>query len=303
MATNYGVNENVKVRASFSTGFRAPTPGQQNAYNETTEPGEDDEGNLILINKATIPSTHPAAALVGGDVLLPEKSINFSAGTVVTLAPVSVTLDYFNIVVKDRLTTSQDFKLDELDAAQREQLRVAGITNLQEFRFFTNNFETRTQGIDIVLTAPFAKGELSLAYNFTQTEVTKYDEDLVNQKRITLLERGLPRHRGNVTLTQSPTDNWRALGRVSYYGSWDEWNWGHQVFGSAILLDLESSLSLGMGSTLTIGVQNALNTEPTNYENAISGEDPATGLGRPFGEHSPYGFGGAFWYGKYTFDL
>ena len=304
LATNYGVNENAKVRGSFSTGFRAPTPGQQNAYNETTESGEDDEGNLILVNKATIPSTHPAAKLVGGDVLEPEKSINISAGVVVTLAPVSVTLDYFNIAMKDRLTTSQDFKLDELDDALREQLRAAGIANLQEFRFFTNDFETRTQGIDVVLTTPFGgRGELSLAYNFTQTEVAKYDEDLVNQKRITLLERGLPRHRGNVMLIQSLTDKWSALGRVSYYGSWDEWDWGHQVFGSAFLLDLESSFSLGAGSTLTIGVQNALNAEPTNYENAVAGEDPATGLGRPFGEHSPYGFGGAFWYGKYSFDL
>ena len=306
LATNYGINENVKVRGSFSTGFRAPTPGQQNAYNETTGVGEDDEGNLILVNKATIPSTHPAAKLVGGDVLEPEKSINMSAGLVVAVPsyPVHVTLDYFNIVVEDRLTTSQDFKLDELDDAPIEQLRVAGITNLQEFRFFTNNFATRTQGIDVVLTAPFgSKGELSLAYNFTQTDVTEYDETLVNQKRITLLERGLPRHRANVTLTHAPTDNWRVLGRVSYYGSWDEWDWGHQVFGRALLLDLESSFSLGTGSTITLGVQNVLNTEPTNYENEIAGEDPATGLGRPFGEHSPYGFGGAFWYGKYTFDL
>ena len=195
LATNYGINENVKVRGSFSTGFRAPTPGQQNAYNETTGVGEDDEGNLILVNKATIPSTHPAAKLVGGDVLEPEKSINMSAGLVVAVPsyPVHVTLDYFNIVVEDRLTTSQDFKLDELDDAPIEQLRVAGITNLQEFRFFTNNFATRTQGIDVVLTAPFgSKGELSLAYNFTQTDVTEYDETLVNQKRITLLEKGLP---------------------------------------------------------------------------------------------------------------
>ncbi len=305
LATNYGINENVKVRGSFSTGFRAPTPGQQNAYNETTESGEDGEGNLILVNKATIPSTHPAAKLVGGDVLEPEKSLNISAGLVVAVPgyPVNITLDYFNIVVKDRLTTSQDFKLDELGDAQREQLRAAGITNLQEFRFFTNNFETRTQGIDVVLTTPFrSKGELSLAYNFTRTDVTKSD-DLVNQKRITLLEKGLPRHRANLTLTHAPTDYWRALGRASYYGSWDEWDWGHQVFGSALLLDLESSFSLGAGSTITIGIQNVLNTEPTNYENKIAGEDPATGLGRPFGEHSPFGFGGAFWYGKYTFSF
>ncbi len=312
VATNYGLNENVKVRGSFSTGFRAPTPGQQNAFNVTTEFGTDDEGNFILVNKGTIPSTHPAAELVGGKGLEPEKSLNVSAGFVWThhiypvdtnIAPLNLTVDYFNITVRDRMTTSQDF---ELNPTQVEQLLAAGITsarNLQQFRFFTNDFETTTQGIDLVFTAPvWCNGELSFAYNYTSTEVTQYDSNLLNDQRITLLENGLPRHRGNLTLSKPITPYWDALGRVSYYGSWNEWPFGDspQVYARAYLLDLESSLSIGGGSTITIGVQNVLNTEP---DNITGGSSLASVIGRPFGEYSPYGFGGTFLYGKASYNF
>ncbi len=312
VATNFGVTEfaeemgllegnvpNLKVRGSYSTGFRAPTPGQQNAFNVTTEFAQDDEGNFILANKGTIPSTHPAADLVGGKGLEPEKSKNFTVGTIVDSDMFSVTVDYFNITVEDRLTTSSD---KELTPEQVDQLEATGINakNLQEFRFFTNDFETKTQGIDLVLTIPVRTGALSLAYNYTGTEVTKYNPELLNEQRITLLEKGLPRNRGNISLTQALTNNWNALARVNYYGSWDEWAVGHQVFGSAVLLDLESSFSLDVGSAITIGVNNILNVEP---DNITEGDDPAPIVGRPFGEYSPYGFGGTFWYAKYNYSF
>ncbi len=309
LATNFKVNENVNVRGSFSTGFRAPSPGQQNAFNVTTEFGEDDAGNFILVNRGTIPSTHPAAALVGGEGLKPEKSINISTGLILTLPiypagtgipPLNITLDYFNIGVKDRMATSSD---KALTSQQIDQLEATGINarNLQEFRFFTNNFETKTQGIDLVLTTPvWCMGTLSLAYNYTSTEVTKYDSQVLNEQRITLLEKGLPRHRGNLTLTQPLTDYWSALGRVNYYGSWDEWSVGHQVFGRAFLIDLESSLSIGDGTTITAGIQNILNVEPDNIEEGVN---PGPIVGRPFGEYSPYGFGGTFLYAKANYDF
>lgn len=309
LATNFKVNENVNVRGSFSTGFRAPSPGQQNAFNVTTEFGEDDAGNFILVNRGTIPSTHPAAALVGGEGLKPEKSINISTGLILTLPiypagtgipPLNITLDYFNIGVKDRMATSSD---KALTPQQTDQLEATGINarNLQEFRFFTNNFETKTQGIDLVLTTPVrCTGTLSLAYNYTSTEVTKYDSQVLNEQRITLLEKGLPRHRGNLTLTQPLTDYWSALGRVNYYGSWDEWSVGHQVFGRAFLIDLESSLSIGNGTTITAGIQNILNVEPDNIEEGVN---PGPIVGRPFGEYSPYGFGGTFLYAKANYDF
>ena len=301
LATNYGFTDQLKVRGSYSTGFRAPTPGQQNAFNVTTEFGQDSQGNFILVNKGTIPSTHSAAALVGGKGLEPEKSKNFTVGAVVGSDALSLTIDYFNIEVEDRMTVSSD---KQLTGEQIEQLEATGINarNLQEFRFFTNDFETKTQGIDLVVTAPAGSGVLSLAYNYTGTEVTQYDSLLLDAQRITLLEKGLPRHRGNLTLTQALTKNWSALGRVSYYGSWSEWAFGDaaQVFGHAYLLDLESSLSLAPRSTVAVGVHNLLNVEP---DNRTDGPDWGPVVGRPFGEYSPYGFGGAFWYTKYSYNF
>ena len=322
IATNYGIADTLKsllsvdpgvdlrARGSYSTGFRAPTPGQQNAFNVTTEFGE----NNTLVNKGTIPSTHGAARLVGGKALEPEKSKNFTVGTVVSHAIASITIDYFNIKVEDRLAPSRDFNRGtDITEAQILQLVAEGITsagNLQEFRFFTNEFETSTQGIDVILTAPILDGALSVAYNWTETEVTKHNPDILNEVRINLIQEGIPRHRGNVTLTQGIGDSLGVLGRVNYYGPWYENAVGAQTYSEAFLVDLEVSYALVENLGITVGVNNVLNVEPDNITEA-EGPDvpfdikefPARIVGRPFGEYSPYGFGGAFWYTKVGYSF
>lgn len=315
VATNYGVADSLqeylslepvvdlRVRGSYSTGFRAPTPGQQNAFNVTTEFGE----NNTLVNKGTIPSTHQAASLVGGKALEPEKSKNLSVGTVLSHSLASLTIDYFNIKVEDRLAPSRDFNRGEdVTEEQIQQLVAEGITsaaNLQEFRFFTNEFETSTQGIDLVVTAPLANGALSVAYNYTGTEVTNYNPDILNEVRVKLLEEGIPRHRGNVTVTQSILQNFGVLGRVNYYGPWYENAVGSQTYDGAYLVDLETNYTFDENMSITIGVQNALNVEPDNVTSSEPDIENFTAkiVGRPFGEYSPYGFGGAFWYAKYNY--
>ena len=322
IATNYGIADTFKewlsfdpivdlrVRGSYSTGFRAPTPGQQNAFNVTTEFGE----NNTLVNKGTIPSTHAAAGLVGGKALEPEQSKNFTVGTVVSHAAVSITFDYFNIKVEDRLAPSKDFQRGtDITEAQIQQLVIEGITsagNLQEFRFFTNEFETSTQGFDVILTAPILDGALSLAYNYTGTTVTKRNPDILDDTRVRLLEEGVPRHRGNATLTQAIGDSLGVLGRVNYYGPWYENAVGAQTYSDAFLIDLEVSYAVIENLGITIGVNNVLNVEPDNITEA-EGPDvpfdikefPARIVGRPFGEYSPYGFGGAFWYTKVGYSF
>ena len=322
IATSYGITDTLKsllsvdpgvdlrARGSYSTGFRAPTPGQQNAFNVTTEFGE----NNTLVNKGTIPSTHGAARLVGGKTLAPEKSRNFTVGTVVSHAIANITVDYFNITLEDRLAPSRDFNRGtDITEAQIQQLVAEGITsagNLQEFRFFTNEFETSTQGIDVILTAPILKGMLSLAYNYTATEVTKHNPDILNEVRINLIQEGVPRHRGNVTLTQAISNSLGILGRVNYYGPWYENAVGAQTYGGAFLVDLEVSYAVVEDLGITIGVNNVLNVEPDNITSAEGPlvpfdikEFPARIVGRPFGEYSPYGFGGAFWYTKIGYSF
>ena len=143
--------ESFAARAAVSSGFRAPTPGQQNAFNVTTE---FDFSLGDLVNNGTIPSTSPAAALRGGRALQPETSINYSVGAVVESGPFTLTADYFRIDVSDRLTITKNF---ELTADETNSLIAGGFAeaaNLQKFRFFVNDFATRTEGVDVVSDVP-----------------------------------------------------------------------------------------------------------------------------------------------------
>ena len=101
-----------------------------------------------LVNNGTIPSTNPVAELVGGKPLDAEKSNNLTAGFVVEFPDLNLTIDYFDIRVKDRLTLSQDFDLTEnLTEAQISELEngeVPYVRNLANFRYFINDFETKT---------------------------------------------------------------------------------------------------------------------------------------------------------------
>ena len=292
VATNYSATEEVKLRGSFSTCFRAPTPGQQNSFNVSTlfDPALND-----LVNRGTIPSTHAAAELVGGKPLDPEKSNNYTAGFIVGNTNTSLTVDYFQIDLKDRLGISKNYSLTD---AQRDQLIASGITsarNIQTFRFFINDFETRTRGIDIVFVTPAGNGDFSFVYNLTDTKVTKNTETL-SDTRIRQLEEALPQSRANATLTQSVKDMWDVLIRLSYYTSW--WDRDNDQTYSSVwpLVDIETNMVLNENMRLTLGSRNALNTFPEENKNKGS-------VGEKYSEYTPFGFNGAYWYSKVSYSF
>ena len=290
----------LKLRGSYSTGFRAPTPGQQNTFNVTTEFNFEKSD---LVNNGTIPSTNPAVEVVTrkeDNSLDPETSTNFTSGFTFEVRDINLTVDLFDIRMKDRLALSQDFALTE---EQKEELLKAGVTsaaNLQEFRFFTNDFDTTTQGVDIVLTAPvrffaLAKGNVIAVYNRTETTVTDHNPVTLDDLRIKELEENLPRQRASLTVTQPITSQWSVLGRGSYYGDWYDSEDGETYTGK-VLFDLESSYLASTGLIITLGVQNILNTYPD--------ENPGSGnIGNQYGQFSPFGFNGAFWYAKFGYSF
>ena len=79
LSGRYRLAEPFSLRASLSSGFRAPTPGQQNGFNLATvfDPTLGD-----LVERGTVPSIFPMARLRGGEPLKPETSVNTSAGAV-----------------------------------------------------------------------------------------------------------------------------------------------------------------------------------------------------------------------------
>ena len=84
VGANYAISDNFGIRSTYSTGFKAPTPGQANASNTSTEL-INVNGVPTLVNNGTIPATSPVALSVGGKQLEPEESMNFTAGIYATL--------------------------------------------------------------------------------------------------------------------------------------------------------------------------------------------------------------------------
>jgi len=301
VAGRVSASENFGLRASVSTGFRAPTPGQQNAFNISTI---YDPAIMDLTNNGTIPSTSPLAVNFGGQALTPEKSVNMALGAVYDDGPFSLSMDFFQIRVSDRLTTSADRSLTPTEI---EQLIAEGIIRpggvLARFRFFINDFATRTDGIDLVGAyeiegARGATTTLSSAWNWTRTTVTDFNSTTLTGHRIRILEEGLPNVRGNVAMNHVFAGGTRFLVRGSYWGGYFD---GEQPYYESnpdntidyparMLFDMEAAHTFADRWTLTVGGTNVLNTYPEEYPGA------AAGVGNRFGQFTPFGFNGGFYY-------
>ena len=298
------------VRGSVSTGFRAPTPGQQNAFNLSSW-FDPTAGYLII--KAIIPPNSPVAQLRGGAPLGPEESINYTGGVVLDRGSFSFTADYFRIEVSDRIGVTSIFTLTDAEVVDLLAAGVPSARDLRYFQFFTNAFGTTSQGIDVVSTwTPLAlRGNTvaSAAFNYTRTEVTDNDRGLLNARRTTEYAYALPRTRWNAAVTQrlGPTS---LLGRVSYYGGWYDYDSGlshatgiyvpagglrNGFFEGRPIVDLELSIDLGRGTTLAIGGQNVFNTYSQVSELAMD-------VGELHSEYTPWGYSGAYYYTRIAYD-
>ena len=102
LSARIGLSDIVSLRGGVSTGFRAPTPGQQNTINVQTTLNDQ----LELTDSGTVPSTFAAAERHGGVPLRPETSRNVTAGLVIDNGPFTLTADYFRVAIADRLALS-----------------------------------------------------------------------------------------------------------------------------------------------------------------------------------------------------
>ncbi|MEL6951310.1 MAG: TonB-dependent receptor [Pseudomonadota bacterium] len=299
VSTNYRVNDNFAVRGSLSSGFRAPTPGQSNAFNVSTE---FDTALNDLVNNGTIPSTNPVAVLFGGQPLDPEESLNATAGFILEQDALTVTVDFFQVNLEDRITPSQLFSINDLSAQELQDLIDAGVTsaqNLQNFRFFTNDFDTKTSGVDVVATTTLetdnSTTDLSFTYNRTKTEVDKFNPVTLDATRIRELETGLPETRWSLSGTTN-YGNFRFLVRGSFYDGWFD-SEDNRDYGNAILFDAEVGYSIADHSTIVLGAQNIFDTYPEANPGA------AGGVGNLYSQFSPFGFNGGFYYLRYKYNF
>ena len=297
------VSDNFALRASASTGFRVPTAGQANLRNVTTE---FNMGRLADI--ATLPPTNPVAVQKGAQPLTPETSTNLTLGAVFGLGAADITLDYYNIQIKDRVAFTSRFNLTQSDIDALLAAGVSDATSFTSVRFFTNQQDVKASGVDVVASVPFDIGDgvtnLQLAANFSSIELTRFNPDFTGESRRLQIEEGRPGSRITGTLTHSQ-GSWRVMGRVRYYGEYydDPTNSGGlppagNAFypGASTLFDFEAAFDVSDSVSVLVGLQNAFDTYPDINPSGQNGE--VAGLIYP--ESSPFGFNGGYYYMRAT---
>jgi iron complex outermembrane receptor protein len=298
LSARFKLTDDFAVRGTASTGFRAPTPGQSNISNISTVAGDDG----ILVQRGTIPPTNPVAVSKGGKALKEEESTNFSVGIVWDLTDnISITADYFQIELEDRITQSATKVLTDQDILDLIDSGISGAGDLTEFRFYTNDFDTTTTGFDIVATYGFdwalGSTDMNLAFNHTETELDSAS-DVIDRSRKGELEGFLPETRWYLTGIHH-TGNWRFLARLTYYDEWTDSNNNPAndiTFGDEYVLDVEAAYTWNDRYSIVLGAQNVLDEYPDKEPRVLT-------LGYDYPEGSPMGFNGGFYYTRFRIDM
>ncbi|MBU2917211.1 TonB-dependent receptor [Psychrosphaera sp. F3M07] len=296
VTAQYQLNEEFSVRGSHSTGFRAPTVGQANVVNtQTSIVGGD------LIQTFIAPPTNPLAAFYGGKELTPEESTSFAFGGVYDNDGLLITVDYYTIEVTGRLAQSSQISVEAEDYTALEAAGVQNPELISAVTYYSNDFDTTTQGIDLVANYETefmgADTMVSLAYNWTDTNVDKFNPATTNEGKVRRLEDGIPAHRA--TLTFAPSwDKVNLTVRGNFYGEYyathadDTSEWGSEVAGAAMTLDAEVSYSVTDSLILSVGANNLFDQEAEKLK------DSYAELGGVYYESGPFDYNGGYYYMK-----
>ncbi|WP_240097554.1 TonB-dependent receptor [Thermomonas flagellata] len=303
LSARYAFSDAVALRATASTGFHAPSLQQQ--YYQTTSTNFI---GGIPYDIVTFRVTNPAGIALGAEPLKPEKSRNLSLGLVLTPADgLYLTADAYRIKITDRITLSENLT----SAAVRNYLNANGFPAVGGGRYFTNALDTTTTGIDVVATyawqlASAGRIDWTLGYNYNKTKIdrvapnppklTAIDPNALRIGRVELarFEVGAPRDKFQLGGTWS-LDAWRINAMVSRYGQFTIRNANpalDQTFGAKWLTDVSVAWRHG-GWELTLGADNLFDTYPDRVipANSNSGQ-------LPWPTQSPFGFNGAYYYGR-----
>jgi len=333
----YRLTDALAVRASYNTGFRAPTPGQENVTKLSTITVDGE-----LQQRGQIPPTNPIAGALGAQALKPEDSKNYSLGMVWDVTgDINVTVDYFNIEIQDRIAATGTIDISSRSAiagvgcpaalaAGRnlalclQEAGVPGAADLSSVSFYTNDFSTTTQGVDLVATwnldfGDMGNGTLNAAWNWTETEVDNAGQE-VNRNRVVGLENQNPQNRGVFTYNHFLND-FRFLARLRTYDDWIDSGWsgdttsrgpnglGYTIncgfntdncYSGESVVDLEAAYTWNSNYTFVVGANNAFDQDAAINQTNLDG---TIGDGSLYAGSTPWGTEGAFYYARVRVDF
>ena len=323
----YDFTPEIAIRGTASTGFRAPTLAEEFYTQVNVSP------TSAFVQLA---ANSAAAKILGIQDLKPEKSTNFSVGTVLRPAPrLTITVDAFQIKIRDRIVGSGEIDGKVNGDLVARALQASGYT-LETFNnsgivAFVNGPDTRTRGVDVVASydadlGSAGKAAFTLSGAYNKTKITKQGvnpaqilsvvdptkpgvtQSLFDAQQTSFLTSAQPRFKiiGGVNWTVGP---FAVIGRETYYTKASAvLNDGGGTFTptrvkAAGITDIELDYHITKAITLAGGANNAFNKKP-QVEPNIGGEAAGGGVViDPPLSYSPYGINGGYYYGRVSVNF
>ena len=309
-AGRWQIDPAVALRATASTGFRAPSLAQEN-YTITTTNFVVVDGVNTPLQTGTFAVGSAAAQALGAQPLRPEKSRNLSLGALFkSTRDWQTTVDLYQIDIDHRVLFSANLVLPSaLQAALAAQGVLASAA-----RYFTNGADTRTRGVDVVSTwhedwQAVGRSDFTLAYNRNRTTATNIAANpaVLSANGLTLID-----HQTIGRATETSPSSKLSLAAEHAIGPWNlriaETRWGsfvvpqnnlalEQKYGADWLLDVSGGWRRGAWSA-TLGVDNVTNRYPDKTTSA--GNLNTNGI-FPYSNFSPFGFDGRQIYAKVAY--
>ena len=296
IAARYELTPNFALRGAVSTGFRAPTAGQIN--NTRTSQGLNTT-TLQLFTSGRLSPVNPIAVALGGKPLEPEESQNLSLGAVFRQGGFTASVDYYRIEVDNRFAVSPNFTVTPALRAQLVAAGVPGADSLTTVSYFTNSFDTRTQGVDVVGAWRGAlwggRAGLTAAWNWNDTKVTRSKLTEVSRLAKINLEDGLPQNAANLSFDYA-RGLFSGLIRARWSGEWTDAQANGaadliQTFAGKTLIDLSVSAQVTPAIKLTVGAENLFDSYPDEATFQAS-------RGLIYSRNAPYDTDGGLWYAR-----
>lgn len=303
LSGRYQLTEQLAVRATANTGFRAPSV-QQLYFSNISTLFVNRDGELVPEQSGTFNNLSDVAQALQVGQLQPEESQSYSLGLVWNgLSGLSVSVDAYQIAIDDRIILSSSL-IPSDSPAVASALQAAGADNA---RFFINAVDTTTRGVDIVVTQPFdlrdaGRLRVQAAYGYNETSIDDVnlpsildglEERLFDNVERTRMTRSVPRHSGNVSFTHD-IGRWQTYLGFSYFGDYVlENNAGTRTsFGGKWIADITARYQISEQLSIRGGVQNLFDQYPDRQleENQFNGIFLYPNTNAPFGFNGGYYF-------------
>ncbi|EGN75309.1 outer membrane receptor for ferrienterochelin and colicin [Idiomarina sp. A28L] len=304
----YALTDQLAVRATANTGFRAPGV-QQLYFTNISTLFVNRDGELVPEQSGTFNNLSDVARELEVGALQPEESQSFSAGIVWNgYNGLSLTVDAYQIEIDDRIILSSSL-IPSDSAAVADALAVAGADNA---RFFINAVDTTTRGLDVVLAKEYDLAEYGslraqAAYGYNKTKIDAVnlpqildglEDKLFNGVEQTRMTRSVPRNSGTLSLTHD-YDKLQTHLAFSYFGDYIlENNSGTQTtFSGKWIADLSFRYQATESVAVRVGAQNLFDTYPDKQ----LPENQFNGIFLYPNTNAPFGFNGGYYYAEVSY--